>query len=388
MLRVRRVAQHLLFSASAQDAATQSEVVTEYPVDPDEELIYKDFDIPPRRLQAEWRAEWISERVNGILPGLMDESEVEFWVVSQKEYDEDTVWRALTPATQQAARRRSVIVFKRTPEGVEQQIFVGFWQETWDEVKEFLCSGNGGDIAVNRSKAFAFADGMASGEFMAFEEGVGEEVMQRVKHPELLPIYFLMIRAPSMLPHYSDACELSHSVMCEAMSNRVIVPGETTCADVSWWMWQRSIDLGFECWFQPSFGVQRAGSQGTLSGDVVIERGDFLWTDCEWLCTLISLFISQRHSHETVTFLLLRRAVSCRCDRRDRLRRDDDRPAAHGLRLPPGGERPAAGKPQLRAAPACQLRACVVACVIQSLSSGGGGLLPPLFSLPLSICLA
>eukprot|EP01046_Picozoa_sp_COSAG06_P070058 COSAG06_NODE_19408_length_840_cov_0.727395_1_plen_100_part_10 len=100
MLRVRRVAQHLLFSASAQDAATQSEVVTEYPVDPDEELIYKDFDIPPRRLQAEWRAEWISERVNGILPGLMDESEVEFWVVSQKEYDEDTVWRALTPATQ------------------------------------------------------------------------------------------------------------------------------------------------------------------------------------------------------------------------------------------------------------------------------------------------
>ena len=249
------------------------------PVDPDVELIYKKFDIPSRRLQAEWRAQWIAERVNGILPQLMDESGVEFWVVSQKEYGEDTCWRALTPATQQAARRRSVIVFRRTPEGVEQRIFIGFWKETWEDVRAFLCSGGGGDIAVNRSKTSAFADGMAAGEFDAFEEGVGAECMARVKYPELLPTHFLMLRAPSMLPHYRDACELSHAVMCESMSNNVITPGQTTCADVSWWMWQRSIDLGFECWFQPSFGVQRPGVSGTLDGDTVIERGDMLWTD-------------------------------------------------------------------------------------------------------------
>ena len=36
--------------------------------------------------------------------------------------------------------------------------------------------------------------------------------MSRVVHPELLPINFLMLRAPSMLPHYRDACELSHMV--------------------------------------------------------------------------------------------------------------------------------------------------------------------------------
>jgi hypothetical protein len=138
-------------------------------VDPDVELMHKQFDIPSRRKQAEWRSKWIAERVNGILPGLMDENGVEFWVVSQKEYGEDTCWRALTPATQQAARRRSVIVFKRTADGVEQRIFVGFWESTWEEVREFLCSG-GGDIAVNRSKTSAFADGMASGEFDAFEQ--------------------------------------------------------------------------------------------------------------------------------------------------------------------------------------------------------------------------
>ena len=60
-------------------------------MDPDVELIYKEFEIPSRRLQAEWRKGWIEERVGGILPGLMDESGVEFWVLSQKEYDEDVV---------------------------------------------------------------------------------------------------------------------------------------------------------------------------------------------------------------------------------------------------------------------------------------------------------
>eukprot|EP01049_Picozoa_sp_SAG25_P026239 SAG25_NODE_12947_length_273_cov_0.873563_1_plen_60_part_10 len=43
-------------------AATVDVVPTEIapPVDPDVELIYKKFDIPSRRLQAEWRAQWIA----------------------------------------------------------------------------------------------------------------------------------------------------------------------------------------------------------------------------------------------------------------------------------------------------------------------------------------
>ena len=39
--------------------------------------------------------------MQGILPGLMDEAGVEFWVLSQKEYGEDICWRAVTSAEQQ-----------------------------------------------------------------------------------------------------------------------------------------------------------------------------------------------------------------------------------------------------------------------------------------------
>eukprot|EP01050_Picozoa_sp_SAG11_P015397 SAG11_NODE_1993_length_3953_cov_3.205501_3_plen_464_part_00 len=185
---------------------------------------------------------------------------------------------------EQAARRRSVIVFQRTNIGIEKQIFVSFFDDVWEQVKEHLESGNG-DIAVNKSEDYAFADGISAGELQVFKRHMSAEVRTRIRSPELLPIYFLMLRPPGQLLHYARAVELSHSIIVRAMSNEVIQPGVTTCADVSWWMWQTAVDYGFECWFQPSFGVQRAGRsgvgiyEGTLDGGTVIERGDFLWTD-------------------------------------------------------------------------------------------------------------
>lgn len=282
-------------------------------MDRDRALLGKKFEIPSRREQAALRKQWIEERITTILPGLMDEVDVDYWVLSMKEYGEDTAWRAMTPSETVAARRRSCIVYHRTTDGVEKQTFVAksdpgvVWEGVFAElVKPYLEQGSG-RIAINKDEVFAFADGMHSGEYEAFCRGVGPQVMERVVSERLLPIYFLMLRAPSMnstpqlptvhgsvLPtgnahHYTNAVELSHSIIVEAMSAAVITPGITTCADVSWWMWEKAVSLGFDCWFQPSFGVQRAGvvgtgpneplSSATLADETIINRGDFLWTD-------------------------------------------------------------------------------------------------------------
>lgn len=317
MASARRLAvfqTHLAEAAAIPEVDTTDLTLDDYmSMDKDVALLGKTFEIPSRREQAALRKQWIEERVTTILPRLMDEVDVEYWVLSMKEYGEDTAWRAMTPSETVAARRRSCIVYRRTADGVEQEIFVAksdpdvVWEGIFsDLVKPYLEHGTG-RIAINKDEVFAFADGMHSGEYEAFCRGVGPEVMKRVVSERLLPIYFLMLRAPSMnttpelptvhgsrLPtgaqhHYTNAVELSHSIIVEAMSAAVITPGVTTCADVSWWMWEKAVSLGFDCWFQPSFGVQRAGvvgtgpngplSSATLTDDTVIERGDFLWTD-------------------------------------------------------------------------------------------------------------
>lgn len=75
-----------------------------------------------------------------------------------------------------------------------------------------------------------------------------------------------------------------HGFIDRAFSNEVIKPGQTTDADVVWWLRQQVNDAGFGTWFHPSVMVQRKGAKEGLDflhkeGGIVIERGDVLHTD-------------------------------------------------------------------------------------------------------------
>jgi Xaa-Pro aminopeptidase len=108
---------------------------------------------------------------------------------------------------------------------------------------------------------------------------LGEKYADRIVRAERLPLDFISIRIPEMLPVYRQMMEAAHALIAEAFSGTVITPGVTTNQDVVWWFRQKMHDLGFGTWFQPSVDVQRAGAD--LSGEpvVVIRRGDVLHCD-------------------------------------------------------------------------------------------------------------
>jgi Xaa-Pro aminopeptidase len=56
---------------------------------------------------------------------------------------------------------------------------------------------------------------------------------------------------------YQQICKISHEIIAEAFSDKVIQPGVTTTDDVVWWMRQKVTDLGLETWFHPTVDVQR-----------------------------------------------------------------------------------------------------------------------------------
>jgi Xaa-Pro aminopeptidase len=102
---------------------------------------------------------------------------------------------------------------------------------------------------------------------------------------ENLPLEYLAIRLPEMLPTYRHLMQIVHALIARAFSSEVITPGKTTTEDVAWWLRQQVNDLGLGEWFPPSVNVQRPG-RGAVEftataerSDVVIERGDHLWTD-------------------------------------------------------------------------------------------------------------
>ena len=69
--------------------------------------------ILPERERALVVDEILGDRLNTLLPNLMDRSEIDMWILISREYNEDPVLKTMLPATWFNARRRTILVFYR-----------------------------------------------------------------------------------------------------------------------------------------------------------------------------------------------------------------------------------------------------------------------------------
>ena len=74
-------------------------------------------------LQLRERAQLIDEiqkeRIEKLLPKLMQEQNIDLWVLITREYNEDPVVKTLLPPTLLNARRRTILVFSKMGEGLD-----------------------------------------------------------------------------------------------------------------------------------------------------------------------------------------------------------------------------------------------------------------------------
>jgi Xaa-Pro aminopeptidase len=261
--------------------------------------------LPPLREQARIRLDWLRLRLERVLPGLMRKHGVAMWIVDCREYNEDPVFFSLVSPTTFAARRRTIYVFydRGEEKGVERLALGGgsngglytvyrdpevenrelYGQGQWVLLRKLIDERNPATIAVDIWRTHAFSDGLSSGEREALEDALGPKWMSRVVRAENLPLEFISIRLPEMLPAYRQMMDIVHSLISRGFSSEVIKPGVTSNTDVVWWLRQQVADLGLGTWFHPSVTVQRQGmgheSFLAAKDDVVIQRGDVLHGD-------------------------------------------------------------------------------------------------------------
>lgn len=260
--------------------------------------------LPPLREQDAARQAWLKARLERVLPPLMRRHGVAMWIVVCREYNEDPVFFSLTSPDVMAARRRTIMVFNDLgPEkGVERLALGGgsngglytvyrdpdlenreLWgQGQWALLRKLVEERKPATIGVNISHTHAFSDGLSAGEREQLEAALGPWTSRFVR-AENLPLEYVSIRIPEMLPAYKQMMRTVHALLARAFSNEVVQAGKTTTADVQWWLRQRVRDMGLGEWFPPTVSVQRRGvpAGGILSAreDVVIERGDHLHVD-------------------------------------------------------------------------------------------------------------
>jgi Xaa-Pro aminopeptidase len=227
------------------------------------------------------------------------------WLVICREYNEDPVFFSLVSPTTMAARRRTIYVFydRGEVEGVERLALGGgsngglytvyrdpeaegreiYGEGQWKLLRKLVDERKPSTIALNVSPTHAFSDGLSAAERDKLEDTLGPENMKRVVRAENLPLEYISVRVPEMLPTYRHMMEIVHSMIGRAFSNEVITPGKTTNQDVVWWLRQRVAESALGTWFQPSVRVQKP-SKAEVSfiaeeAPVVIERGDVLHVD-------------------------------------------------------------------------------------------------------------
>ena len=223
--------------------------------------------------QAEVIDEILAERFNTVLPELMDRTNIDMWIVISREYNEDPVLKTMLPATWLNARRRTIILFYRdkTNNTIEKLAvarynfgdnIISAWDKEkepnqWKRLVQLIEERQPNTIGLNYSTDFNIADGLVKTDYEEFMSYLPKQYQSKVVSAEQLAIGWIETRTPREMVIYNQLVDITHDIIAEAFSEKVITAGITTTTDVEWWMRQKIVDLGLRTWFHPTVDVQR-----------------------------------------------------------------------------------------------------------------------------------
>jgi Xaa-Pro aminopeptidase len=285
-----------------------------------EVVVKKQYSILEEKDRAKLKDELLEDRFINLLPELMDKSEIDMWLLISREYNEDPVLKTMLPATWLNARRRTILVFYRNKEkNTLERLAVARYnigksiKSAWDKEKEpnqwnalskIIKERNPKKIGINFSKHFPLADGLVKTDYDELQENLPPELSSKLVSAEKLAIAWIETRTEKELALFRDLVKITHDIIDETFSEKVIIPGETTTEDLVWFMRQKVTDLGLETWFHPTIDVQRntevlkshieSFSKG--KDEKIIQKGDLL--HCDFGITYIGLNTDcQQHAY-------------------------------------------------------------------------------------------
>ena len=223
----------------------------------------------------------------------MEECGIECWLFACREYNEDPIFRCITPALYPTARRLTILVFARKDGKTEclnlgmpdpflnqyyKQAYSPKEEEQFAAVERVLREINPKNIAINVSKdGYAYTDGLSHALYEELMEKLPKDLTDRFVSSDLVGIRLLETRTPTELEVYPEVMDVAMEIIEAAFSDEVIIPGKTTCREVMDFMAQEVNNRGITTWFNPTIDLQN--ENGMQEEDAVINRGDLVHCD-------------------------------------------------------------------------------------------------------------
>ena len=254
------------------------------------QAISADAIILPMRERAQVIDEIIDERIETVLPDLMERTGIDMWVIISREYNEDPVLKTFLPSTWQTARRRTILLIYNPGSGEPLETlavarygvgktFIKTWDkelhgDQWKRLAELIEERNPNKIGINYSDTFALADGITHTEYDLFLESLKPVHREKVISAEELAVGWLETRSKTEMIIYQQICRIAHEILAAGLTDEVIQPGITTTNDVAWWYRDRIRELKLTAWFHPSVSIQRETSPALDAKSSILARHD------------------------------------------------------------------------------------------------------------------
>ena len=211
-------------------------------------LLVSNVGIGQEILSLKDRAKVIDEiqkdRLDNLLPKLMEDTDIDLWVLITREYNEDPIVKTMLPPTWLNARRQTILVFSKNKinGGVSSaaitrypfgKLIPSIWNKEeqpnqWQALADYIVSKDPKNIGINVSKDFALADGLVKTDYDALMKVLPDSYKDRVVSSEKLAVEWIETRTAKEMELYEELVEITHQIIEEAFSTKVITPGKTT----------------------------------------------------------------------------------------------------------------------------------------------------------------
>ncbi len=228
------------------------------------------------------------EKFEKVLPIAMRENNIDMWIHVMREGNPD-------PLNIDLGGDNGYFIFTdRGKDRIERAVLGGYEGDLQplavydifkpeDELQKFVSERNPKHIAVNMSDWIAVADGLSHSEYQKLTLALGEKFSKRIVSAEMVITDFRTRRVPFEIEVYSELCEITRQLLERALSNEVIVPGETSLEDVGWWMEDQLLALGMSSTFDLATPMiihsEKADKSEYRLSKYVIQCGDLMQYD-------------------------------------------------------------------------------------------------------------
>ncbi|MFT5500889.1 MAG: Xaa-Pro dipeptidase [Woeseiaceae bacterium] len=256
-----------------------------------------DYGIPGSRERFEIQKAMISDKLERALLPAMRNHGIDMWIVLDRENNPDPLHVEL--GGRFSGVRAAYIFFDNgsdTPEKIyyasheqpansviaqvyDEKIYYGYSKEgLTPHLRKLIFEKDPKSIGVNTSHTLPEADGLTVGLSNFLIDTIGEEYADRIVSAELVVRDFRLNRTALETEIYTKLLAWSARWMEEALSTANVVTGETTSADIAWWLQDRALELGVT-----GGGTVRVVREGVLlpvhDPYITLEPGDIIGID-------------------------------------------------------------------------------------------------------------